>query len=164
MVHLTSSQRVFTYADRWSWLLNIISFLAAIGAGTLLPLMDLVFGKFVTTFTAFGTGAISGAQYRSQLNKYTLYFIYLFVAKFLLVYIHSTTISISAIRTTRALRTHFLESTLRQEIAFFDAADGGSVTSQVTTNGNNVNTGISEKLSLTVQGVTTFGLSQLWLT
>jgi hypothetical protein len=50
---------------------------------------DLVFGKFISTFTGFATGSITPAQYRSEVNKYTLYFIYLFVAKFGLVYIHS---------------------------------------------------------------------------
>ena len=51
--------------------------------------MDLVFGEFVTTFTNFATGAASPADYRSEVNKYTLYFVYLFIAKFGLVYIHS---------------------------------------------------------------------------
>jgi ATP-binding cassette subfamily B (MDR/TAP) protein 1 len=148
--------RVFKYADRMSWILNITSFIAAIAAGTLLPLMDLVFGKFVSTFTGFALGTISPAQYRSEVSKYTLYFIYLFVAKFALVYIHSVAISVAAIRTTKALRIDFIEHTLRQNIAFFDSADIGSVTTQATTNGNNVNNGISEKLTLTIQGVSTF--------
>ena len=69
--HLTPRQRVFKYADRVSWTLNIIACIAAIAAGTLLPLMDLVFGKFVSTFTGFALGTISPAQYRSQVNKYT---------------------------------------------------------------------------------------------
>ena len=83
-----------------------MAFVAAIAAGVLLPLMNLVFGKFVTSFTGFGTGAISAATYRADVNRFTsvweicailnmwlicirLYFIYLFVAKFALVYIHS---------------------------------------------------------------------------
>ncbi|KAF2258210.1 multidrug resistance protein 1 [Lojkania enalia] len=148
--------RVFKYADRTSWILNITAFIAAIAAGTLLPLMDLIFGKFVTSFTGFATGTLSAAGYRSEVNKYTLYFVYLFIAKFALVYIHSSFISISAIRTTKALRIDFLEHTLRQNIAFFDGPGTGSVTAQATTNGNNVNTGISEKLTLTIQGISTF--------
>ncbi|KAF2472791.1 multidrug resistance protein 1 [Lindgomyces ingoldianus] len=153
---MKSYRRVFAYADGISWTLNIIAFVAAIAAGTLLPLMDLIFGKFVTTFTRFALGIISPAKYRSEVNKYTLYFVYLFIAKFVLVYIHTISISISAIRTTKALRIDFLEHTLRQNIAFFDSADAGSITSQATTNGNNVNTGISEKLTLTIQGISTF--------
>lgn len=36
---LTTYQRIFKYADRTSWILNTIAFVAAIAAGTLLPLM-----------------------------------------------------------------------------------------------------------------------------
>jgi ATP-binding cassette subfamily B (MDR/TAP) protein 1 len=45
---------------------------------------------------------------------------------------------------------------LRQNIAFFDSADAGSTSVQVTTNGNDVNNGIAEKLTLTLQSITTF--------
>jgi ATP-binding cassette subfamily B (MDR/TAP) protein 1 len=104
-----------------------------------------------------------------------LYFLYLFVAKFALVYTHSVhtpsarisiktshtnqpqvLISISAIRTTKALRIDFIKHILRQDIAYFDSDSAASVTVQATTNGNNVNNGISEKLTLTIQGVSTF--------
>lgn len=65
-------------------------------------------------------------------------------------------VSIAAIRTTKALRLDFIKSILRQNIAYFDSDEAASVTTQATTNGNNVNNGISEKLTLTVQGVSTF--------
>jgi ATP-binding cassette subfamily B (MDR/TAP) protein 1 len=68
---MSSYWRVFRYADRTAWILNIVAFIAAVAAGTLLPLMDLVFGKFVTAFNGFAIGAISPAEYRSQVNKYT---------------------------------------------------------------------------------------------
>ncbi|KAF1850793.1 P-loop containing nucleoside triphosphate hydrolase protein [Cucurbitaria berberidis CBS 394.84] len=148
--------RVFNYADRNSWILNIIAFTAATGAGAVLPMMDLIFGKFVTAFTGFATGTSTPAQYRSIVNRYTLYFVYLFVAKFGLVYIHSVCISIAAIRTTRALRIDFIKHVLRQNIAYFDSDFAASVTTQATTNGNTINNGISEKLTLTIQGAATF--------
>jgi ATP-binding cassette subfamily B (MDR/TAP) protein 1 len=65
-------------------------------------------------------------------------------------------ISIAAIRTTKSLRIDFIKHILRQNIAYFDSDAAASVTVQATTNGNNVNTGISEKLTLTIQGVSTF--------
>ncbi|EFQ93765.1 hypothetical protein CFE70_003811 [Pyrenophora teres f. teres 0-1] len=148
--------RIFKYADRTSWVLNVIASIAAIAAGTLLPLMDLVFGKFITTFNGFATGSLTAAKYRSEVNKYTLFFIYLFIAKFFLVYIHSTLMSIAAIRTTKALRLDLFKHILRQNIAYFDSEEAASVSTQITTNCNNVNSGISEKLSLTIQGVSTF--------
>jgi ATP-binding cassette subfamily B (MDR/TAP) protein 1 len=68
---LMRQKRVFKYADRKSWALNIVAFISAIAAGVLLPLMNLVFGKFVTTATGFATGVTTPAQYRSEVNKYT---------------------------------------------------------------------------------------------
>lgn len=85
-----------------------------------------------------------------------LYFIYLFVVKFVLVYTYSVLISIAAIRTTKALRLHFLQSLLRQEMAFFDSKEGGSPSVKVTTNGNLVTNGISEKLAIAIQSISTF--------
>jgi ATP-binding cassette subfamily B (MDR/TAP) protein 1 len=82
--------------------------------------------------------------------------VYLFIAKFACVYIHSVLVSIAAIRTTKALRIDFIKATLRQNIAYFDSDEAASVTTQATTNGNNVNNGISEKLTLTIQGISTF--------
>lgn len=136
--------------------MNIVALFAAIGAGSILPLMDLIFGKFITTFVSFSTGVITAAQYRSQVNKYTLYFLYLFVAKFALFYTHSVLISIAAIRTTKALRVDVVRATLRQNVAYFDSAEPGSITSQVTTSTSSVNNSISEKLTLTIQGLSTF--------
>ena len=64
--------------------------------------------------------------------------------------------TISGTRITRTLRYRFLKATLSQEIAYFDSGDGGSVTAKVTTNGNQVQQGICEKLGFTVQAVATF--------
>ncbi|KAK3695875.1 P-loop containing nucleoside triphosphate hydrolase protein [Podospora appendiculata] len=147
--------RIFRYTDRTGWCLNLVSLLCMIASGTLLPLMDLVFGKFVTIFNNFATGAASPDEFRSGINEYTYYFLYLFAAKFALTYTWTTLISINAIRTTRALRIDFLRQTLRQEVGFFDS-EAGSIAGHVTTNANLVNQGISEKLGLAIQALSTF--------
>lgn len=118
--------------------------------------MDIIFGRFVTAFVEFSLGEYTPAQYMDEVTKYTLYFIYLFIAKFVLVYIHTVCISMAAIRTTKALRVDFMTSLLRQEIAYFDSKDAGSPSVKVTSTANLINQGISEKLSLTIQGISTF--------
>ncbi|KAF1812099.1 multidrug resistance protein 3 [Eremomyces bilateralis CBS 781.70] len=148
--------RIFKYTDRLGWILNGTSFFAAIAAGTMLPLMDLVFGKFVTVFNNFAIGAITPDEFRSSLGWWALWFVYLFIAKFALIYYYTVAISISAIRTTKALRIDFLRHVVRQDIAFFDTSGPGSIPTQITSNGNQVNQGISEKLGLTLQGTATF--------
>lgn len=65
-------------------------------------------------------------------------------------------IAFTAIRTTKALRVSLLEQVLRQEIGYFDSSAAGSISGHVTTNGNLVNNGISEKLGITIQSLSTF--------
>lgn len=56
-------------------------------SGTVLPLMDVVFGKFINVFNDFVIGELSPAGYRSKVNEFSLYFIYLFIGKFVLTYV-----------------------------------------------------------------------------
>jgi ATP-binding cassette subfamily B (MDR/TAP) protein 1 len=67
-----------------------------------------------------------------------------------------TIVSINAIRLTRSLRLEFLKQTLRQEIAYFDSAEPGSIPGSINRDGNLVDQGVSEKFGLTVQATTTF--------
>ncbi|EME83753.1 ABC transporter, ABC-B family, MDR type [Pseudocercospora fijiensis CIRAD86] len=148
--------RVFSYADQKSWILNVVAFTAAIGAGVPLPLMELLFGNFVTTFNRFVRNEISSDKYMNEVSRLSLYLVYLFIAKLVLSYVHTLCISISAIRTTKALRVDFMKSLLRQEVAYFDSPEAGSPAVKVTTTSNLINQGISEKLTLTIQSVSTF--------
>lgn len=66
-----SYMRIFRYADRTSRILYVVAFTAAIVAGAALPLMDLIFGKFVTTFNNFAIGSVSREDYMSQVSQYT---------------------------------------------------------------------------------------------
>ena len=118
--------------------------------------MTLVFGSFTTKFNNFSIGQSSPGQFRNDVDSYVLWFIYLFVARFIITYIANVCITISAIRTTRALRKAFLESTLRQEVWHFDKKTNGATATQVTTNGNRINQGIAEKLAFVVQALSLF--------
>ena len=118
--------------------------------------MTIVFGKFVAKFNSFSTGASSPAEFRSNVDSFVLYFIYLFVVRFLLSYISTLSINISATRTTRAFRLALLQHVLRQEIWYFDKQRCESVATQVTTNCNRIHLGIGEKLAFMVQALALF--------
>ncbi|KAI5458316.1 P-loop containing nucleoside triphosphate hydrolase protein [Mariannaea sp. PMI_226] len=148
--------RVFTYNDALGWISTSIAIICMIASGVLLPLMNLIFGKFVTVFNSFIIGEKTPEEFRRDINHYTLYFVYLFAAKLVLVYIWTTIISINSIRVTRSLRIDFLKQTLRQEIGYFDSSEPGSISTRLNTGGNLVGQGISEKFGLSVQAATTF--------
>jgi ATP-binding cassette subfamily B (MDR/TAP) protein 1 len=52
-------------------LLDLIGGVAAVGAGTVPPLMALVFGSFVSKFANFGAGATTPEAFRSDVNSFT---------------------------------------------------------------------------------------------
>ena len=95
--------------------------------------MTIIFGRFTTEFTKFTSGGGDVSDFSDAVNSLVLYFIYLFVARFVIVYVANICVGTAAIRTTSALRYVFLEQTLRQEIWHFDKGDNGSISSQVTT-------------------------------
>ncbi|KAL8942079.1 MAG: hypothetical protein Q9211_001555 [Gyalolechia sp. 1 TL-2023] len=133
-----------------------IAFLGAIASGAALPLMTIVFGSFTTKFNDFSTGAISPADFKEEVNSFVLYYIYLFLGRFLIIYISTVSATTASIRTTKALRRAFLASILRKEIWYFDMHNSGSIATQVTTNGNKVTQGTADKLFLAVQAISTF--------
>lgn len=94
--------------------------------------MTLVFGSSTATFNSQATGQGNGEQFTAQINHLVLYFVYLFVARFVIGYVATLCICIAATRTTRAMRKAFLESLLRQEVWHFDKEDNGSPATQVT--------------------------------
>ena len=118
--------------------------------------MTIVFGQFTTIFTDFSSGSSTPDEFRSHVNNFTLWFIYLFIGKAVLGYFAAISISVSGIRTTRTIRRAFLEHILRMEIWHFDSPGNGSPATQVTTNATRINQGIADKLSLTVQAISMF--------
>ena len=149
-----------------------ISFTGAITVGAALPLMTLVFGSSTASFNDFAVSQANSQEFTDRINHLVLYFVYLFVARFVIGYIATLCICIAAARTTRSLRKAFMDSTLRQEVWHFDKQDNGSAATQVTTSkwlssginssltklpdGNRVNQGIAEKLYTCVQGISLF--------
>jgi ATP-binding cassette subfamily B (MDR/TAP) protein 1 len=67
---LRSYLRIFSYADAFGWTLNALALVGAIGAGSALPLMDLLFGKMLTTFNDLATGQSSPEEFRDDLDGF----------------------------------------------------------------------------------------------
>ena len=85
-----------------------------------------------------------------------LYFVYLGIGRFVLSYIYNALLTYAGYRIVRNIRHAYLRSALGQEVAYFDFGTGGSIATQATSNGRLVQGGISEKLGLTFQGLSTF--------
>lgn len=131
-MQLIPRQRIFQYADRLDIFLYAVSLSGGIATGAALPLMTIVFGSSTASFNTVATGQSSADEFTARINHLILYFVYLFVARFVIGYFATLFICIAATRTTRNLRKAFLESLLRQEVWHFDKEGNGSPATQVT--------------------------------
>jgi hypothetical protein len=50
--------------------MNSIAFVCMVVSGAVLPLMDVVFGKFINVFNDFVVGKLSPSGYRSEVNRF----------------------------------------------------------------------------------------------
>jgi hypothetical protein len=68
---LNEKKRIFSHTDRIGWILNGLALIGAVGAGSALPLIDILFGQFVTAFNGLATGSKSPTEFRSDLSKFS---------------------------------------------------------------------------------------------
>ncbi|KAH8153391.1 uncharacterized protein LAJ45_02203 [Morchella importuna] len=175
--------RIMRYGTGFDWTLQTIGFFMAIATGVAYPMMTIILGNLVTGFTEFfqPNSTVSAEEFRRSVDKMCLYFVYLFLGKFLSGYISIACFRITGTRISAALRLEYLTSVFRQDLAYFDAlamsyvpdtdvtldmvsapqdaastptaAAGtpGAVAVSITTLSNTVQQGISEKLGMFVQ-------------
>ncbi|RSL69191.1 hypothetical protein CEP54_002455 [Fusarium duplospermum] len=148
--------RIFQYANFSEYSLQLIAIFAAVASGAGIALQNLIFGDFITTVTKYTTSRLSPNEFRDDAAQLALYFVYLGVGRFCLSYIYNSLLTYAAHCITRNIRREYLSAALRQEVAFFDLGTGGSVATQATSNGRLIHGGISEKLGLTLQGLSAF--------
>lgn len=115
--------------------------------------MTLIFGRLVQEFNGWAAGTKTPEDMRASVDKYALYFVYLFIAKFFLVYIHTSCFTITATRTTRTIRQTYIRSLLRQDISYFDTCTPGSVATSISNNADLIQTGLGEKVGVAFQSM-----------
>ncbi|KAF3018323.1 hypothetical protein E8E15_005862 [Penicillium rubens] len=149
-------KRIFQYGSSKVYTMQGIATACALGSGVGMALVNLVFGQFITVITDYTSGRIDPARFRGEAGRLSLYFFVIGLCRFFLTYGYSTLFTIAAYRITRNIRRLYLKAGLTQEIAFFDSGASGSIAVQATSNGRLIQSGISEKLGLVVQGLSTF--------
>ncbi|PVH87505.1 P-loop containing nucleoside triphosphate hydrolase protein [Cadophora sp. DSE1049] len=123
---------------------------------SLLRPISQVIGNFVTIFTAFAADSIPPSEFRSRVNHYTLYFVYLFVAKFGLAYISHVIFAIVSSRVTARLRHSYLCSMLGRSVTFHEtSSSSGKVSIALSSHCNTIQSGLSHKFGLSLQSIST---------
>ncbi|ODA82879.1 hypothetical protein RJ55_01388 [Drechmeria coniospora] len=150
--------RVFGYATKWDYLAYVAGVIASIGAGVTLPLMNVVFGKFVGNFTSFNSStadAQAREAFREDLNRQSLYMFALFLARLGLNYINKLCFRMIGIRISSAIRLHYLRRLFAQSVHVLDSMPPGYATTTITTVSNTLQLGISEKLGVFIEYMST---------
>ncbi|KAI0175754.1 P-loop containing nucleoside triphosphate hydrolase protein [Hypoxylon sp. FL1284] len=145
--------RVFSYAKFWDLVLMAAALLAAAGSGVTLPLMNVVFGALVGDFSDYflPVPTITEAEFRTSLNRNSLYIFILFLGKFVLTYINKFAYRLIGIRMSAAIRLDYLRCLFGQTIHVLDSMPPGSAGGTITTTANTLQLGISEKLGVFVE-------------
>ncbi|KAI5294549.1 GTPase-activating protein [Ascosphaera acerosa] len=154
-VNITYFQ-LYRFANKLDLFMLFISAVAAILGGVALPFMTILFGSMTGTFQKIFLGTISYDDFKHDLSKYSLYFVYLGIAEFVLVYISTLGWIYTGERIAQKVRQQYLEAILRQNMAYFDKLGAGEITTRITADMNLIQEGISEKVGLTLTAVASF--------
>ncbi|KAF9693236.1 hypothetical protein EKO04_008646 [Ascochyta lentis] len=153
--------RVFGYGTALDYFLIALSCLTSVGSGVAMPLMNVVFGQLVGNFTNYfvpGT-SVTKDEFQADINKLSLYILYLFIAKFVLSYVSMLCIRISGLRISAALRLAYLRALFAQPVATIDTISPGKVSTRITTSSNTVQLAISQHFAMFFQSLAfTIGL------
>ncbi|KAK7966252.1 leptomycin B resistance protein pmd1 [Apiospora aurea] len=150
---------LYSYSTPRDKVIIVISFICAILGGVLNPLISVIYGQTVGTLGTHHQARAdcpdsdpdSGtADARRQLLRFTLYWIYLAAAIFVLIYTAAVGFYYAGERVARALRNAY-----HRTWAFFDAHAPGAVASRIMSDMTHVQEGITSKLAIALTALAT---------
>ena len=147
-------------AEPFDYFLLIVGTIAAAAAGVPFPLLGILFGDLVdnlnSTSESCGADAESGPGLQNAVNNKVLMVLYVTIANFAAIYIHSSAWSLFGERLVRRLRERYFRALLRQEPAFFDTMEAGEVSSRLAGDLEVIQTGTSEKVGICITSLSYF--------
>ncbi|KAH7037729.1 P-loop containing nucleoside triphosphate hydrolase protein [Microdochium trichocladiopsis] len=147
---------LYRYATRNDILIILVSALCAIVGGAAMPLMTVIFGNLQGIFQDYFSGKSTYDDFMGTMTQMVLYFVYLAVGEFITIYVSTVGFIYTGEHISGKIRSHYLDSCMRQNIGFFDKLGAGEVTTRITADTNLIQEGISEKVALTLTAVSTF--------
>ncbi|TIC27885.1 P-loop containing nucleoside triphosphate hydrolase protein [Wallemia mellicola] len=130
---------LWKYSNGLEKFINLVALVAAIGAGTGLPLMTIVLRDFTDSFVEFGS-AIQSSQanideitqkFKTDTNSTAIYFIYIAVGVAVLTYIFLSAFVITGETVAGTVRKEYFKSILHQDISYFDNIGAGEIVDRI---------------------------------
>ncbi|CAI9758648.1 unnamed protein product [Fraxinus pennsylvanica] len=146
--------QLFSFADKYDWILMISGSIGAIIHGSSMPVFFLLFGEMVN---GFGKNQMDLHKMTHEVSKYALYFVYLGLVVCFSSYAEIACWMYTGERQVVALRKKYLEAVLKQDVGFFDTdARTGDIVFSVSTDTLLVQDAISEKVGNFIHYLSTF--------
>ncbi|TGZ80675.1 multidrug resistance protein 1 [Ascodesmis nigricans] len=148
-----------TNPEPLDYLLIVVGTIVAIAAGAPFPLIGIVFGELVDDLnsTTCSEDLYPDTSWlRKGVNEKVLLIVYITIANFCTIYIHSACWSLVGERLVRRLREAYFKSLLRQEISYFDTLPAGEVSSRLAGDLEIIQTGTSEKVGIAISSLSYF--------
>ncbi|KAK8067407.1 hypothetical protein PG996_006519 [Apiospora saccharicola] len=145
--------RIFGYATRWDVCVYTAGALSSLAAGVTMPLMNILFGQLASQFTqhASPSSSMSAQDFESLLSRQSLYILALFLGRWVLNSINKFCFRTTGLRLSAAVRLHYLESLLAQNIHSLDTLPAGAPAAAITQSANTLQIGVSERLGTFLQ-------------
>ncbi|KAL1189260.1 ABC transporter B family member 4 [Cardamine amara subsp. amara] len=148
-----SFYKLFAFADSFDFLLMILGTLGSIGNGLGFPIMTLLFGDLVD---AFGQNQTQ-TDVSDKVSKVALKFVWLGIGTFVAAFLQLSGWMISGERQAARIRSLYLKTILRQDIAFFDIdTNTGEVVGRMSGDTVLIQDAMGEKVGKAIQLVSTF--------
>uniref|UniRef100_A0A0E0FRQ0 MDR-like ABC transporter n=1 Tax=Oryza nivara TaxID=4536 RepID=A0A0E0FRQ0_ORYNI len=143
---------LFRYADGTDLLLMAVGTVAALANGVSQPLMTVIFGQVINAF-----GEATNGDVLHRVNQAVLNFVYLGIATAVVSFLQVACWTMTGERQATRIRSLYLKSVLRQDIAFFDVEmTTGQIVSRMSGDTVLVQDAIGEKVGKFLQLVATF--------
>ncbi|CAI9781044.1 unnamed protein product [Fraxinus pennsylvanica] len=144
--------KLFTFADSKDKILMIVGTIGAIGNGLCLPLMTILFGELIDSF-----GQTQTANIVSVVSKVALKFVYLALGCGVAAFLQVAFWMITGERQAARIRSLYLKTILRQDVAFFDKeTNTGEVVGRMSGDTVIIQDAMGEKVGKFIQLVSTF--------
>ncbi|ORZ10103.1 P-loop containing nucleoside triphosphate hydrolase protein [Absidia repens] len=155
--------RLFRFCTPLDAFLVVVGCILSAGIGVLQPAMILVFGQLLGNIQdTFSDAMVPGAECQpsdagvKMTMSLILTFVYMGTGVLVAAYLSNAIWVACGERQARRLRLAYVHSILRQDMAWFDKADEGSLTTRLASDTQLIQDGISEKFGLFVAGLAQF--------
>ncbi|KKY25491.1 putative multidrug resistance protein 1 [Phaeomoniella chlamydospora] len=138
--------------------LLVVGIIAAIAAGVPFALLGIIFGELINDMNdaVCYTSASTTATFSDGVKTKVLLIVYVTIANFVALYIHTGCWSLFGERLVRRIRKRYFHSLLKQDAAFFDTLPAGDVVSRLVNDIEIIQTGTSEKVGIVIASVSYF--------